>query len=114
MTDDAERAPSKDAPPEKEQIIQITIMPPDGGPFFPAERLERVEVDGKVGTHPIDYPGASLRDWFAGQVISPQLVQAYGKTPKFLAQRAYEIADAMLEEKRSHDDAEAAKGQSQK
>lgn len=40
--------------------------------------------------------GMGLRDWFAGMVISPMLVQAYGTTPKILAERAYEIADAMM------------------
>lgn len=38
------------------------------------------------------------RKLYAGLAISPTLVQAYGSTPYILAQRAWDIGDAMLAE----------------
>ena len=62
----------------------------DGGPAFPNTYDEWHEGLG----------GMSLLDYYAGQVISPMLVQAYGKTPDVLADYAYNIAQAMIAEKR--------------
>ncbi len=70
----------------------------DGGPAFPRssfygddESPERYDTEGD--------DGMSLRDWFAGMVISPMLVQAYGQTPDVLASTAFAIADAMIWER---------------
>lgn len=70
-------------------------IPDDGGPAFPRTGIEFRYADGEVLRYDPEN-GMSLRDWFAGQAISPMLMQAYGSTPKFLAMRAYEIADAMI------------------
>lgn len=61
----------------------------DGGPAFPL-------ATSSLSNDSYCVNGMSLRDWFAGQAISPMLVQAYGNTPEFLASHAYAIADAML------------------
>ena len=67
----------------------------DGGSAFPSEQSERQD-----GTWNQTYnPGMSLRDWFAGHVISPMLIQAYGNTPAILAEKAYQLADAVLQER---------------
>ena len=71
---------------------------PDGGPAFPQQTFEELR-DGPASVTDPDLPGMSLRDYFAGQAISPMLVQAYGTTPDILAQQAYRIADAMLVER---------------
>lgn len=60
----------------------------DGGAAFPRPGFTATEYDSQEGM--------SLRDWFAGMVLSPMLVQAYGNTPDALAEKAYEMADAML------------------
>lgn len=67
----------------------------DGGPAFP-----NVPSDPQIMSWDA---GMSLRDWFAGQAISPMLVQAYGQTPDILARKAFEIADAMIKERRKGD-----------
>ena len=69
----------------------------DGGPAFPF-KTERIFNDG-VRTDTIDYsnPGMSLRDWFAGMVIDRF---AFMASRKAAAAAAYEIADAMLEERK--------------
>ena len=70
----------------------------DGGPAFPVERVEFADR--------IQYPGMSLRDWFAGQALaglSNDILRirvadlaggiAGGMTE---ARAAYTLADAML------------------
>ena len=74
----------------------------DGGPAFPA-RKERYIAQELV----VDYlPGMSLRDWFAGQALTgilPSTDNESGRSaftetePDWIAQKAYELADAMLE-----------------
>jgi len=64
----------------------------DGGPAFPIYQ-EQMNLGDTAG------PGMSLRDWFAGHVVSPMLMQAYGNTPAVLAEKAYQLADAMLQER---------------
>lgn len=59
-----------------------------GGPAFP--------------TNPKDnYPGMSLRDYFAGQAIAGTLgtQDGWAMAPQGQAKWAYEIADAMLKER---------------
>jgi hypothetical protein len=58
--------------------------PNDGGPAFP---VVVSEGDAVVS------PGMSLRDWFAGQALTPF---ASVLSPQGAAQLAYEYADAML------------------
>ena len=62
--------------------------PDDGGPAFP----DRDPVSSR------HRPGMTLRQWYAGQVISPKLVEAYGQTPDLLAAYAFKHADAMIAE----------------
>lgn len=104
-----------------QEIIQITLAPKDGGPWFPAERLENVEVKGKTVRAPIDYPGASIRDVFAIEILKgilaneeqlqkvSDLAELFnrdeGTDPnsltwmKALSHESYEIADTMLRER---------------
>lgn len=53
----------------------------DGGPAFP----------NNVGN--IAYKGMTMRDWFAGQAL---YAARYCDSATEMAERAYEIADAML------------------
>lgn len=64
----------------------------DGGPAFPH----------MMATGHRDYAsGLSLRDWFAGQALaSEQVTRAYHCEPGHLARYCYEIADAMLAERK--------------
>ena len=67
----------------------------DGGPAFPQTNDSWVGTDGNTAVP----EGMSLRDWFAGHAVSPMLIQAYGNTPAILAGKAYQLADAMLQER---------------
>ena len=86
----------------------MTTTPKDGGPAFPASRFETVEIRPEVTKRvPIEYPGMSIRDYFAGQAIVGALSnEAFtkhahgnyrGSEPRYFANIAYDIADAMLE-----------------
>lgn len=56
----------------------------DGGPAFP------VPID--------DEQGMTLRDWFAGQALAGLCVNfSESRRPEACAERAYAIADAMLD-----------------
>ena len=60
----------------------------DGGPAFPGEYAE-------------PYRGMSLRDWFAGQALAGLVADSsLYSTTKTEAQEAYELADAMLQERK--------------
>ena len=59
----------------------------DGGPAFPSDY-----IPGTATT-----PGMTLRDWFAGQALTGAV--QFGENPRRLADRCYEIADAMLAKK---------------
>lgn len=66
----------------------------DGGPAFPATEY----FDEKpIGL----YSGMTLRDWFAGQALIGLISAVDIKYPKLTgyASRAYEVADAMLEQR---------------
>lgn len=67
----------------------------DGGPAFPTVDANR----------PADYGtcGMTLRDYFAAQALANLNLQAHVSKPaaENLAKSAYEIADAMLEARKS-------------
>lgn len=58
----------------------------NGGQAFPARWSDGTLI-----------PGMSMRDWFAGQALVSLHQEGFARV---LAERAYEIADAMLEERR--------------
>lgn len=73
---------------------------PDGGPAFPSENDDKY------------YHGITVRDYFAGASIGPLMASdgfekrlmkddtfKLDDLPKFAAELAYEIADAMLKER---------------
>ena len=77
----------------------------DGGPAFPGGRaVTLLDPDTMKVTDVVELPstGMSLRDYFAGQVIAC----VYGDyldaepSPQEIAKIAYEIADAMLAERK--------------
>lgn len=62
----------------------------DGGPAYPHTNPD---YDGNWDKEP-QRGGMSLRDWFAGQVISN--MDFRGETPERAADWSYSVADAML------------------
>jgi hypothetical protein len=77
----------------------------DGGPAYPRpgyypdtelSDFEAVRERLPSVTEPQD--GMSLRDWFAGQALAGEAASHTGGQPSTadLAERAYDIADAML------------------
>ena len=72
----------------------MSDKPNDGGPAFPKTGNYNEMAPSECDS--LDADGMTLRDYFAASAISPMLVQAYGTTPGVLAERAYEIADAMI------------------
>lgn len=65
----------------------------DGGPAFP------IQHDDRPGAYEA-HPGMSLRDWFAGQALAGVLADhTLRGTAKSFAEKAYELADAMLAER---------------
>ena len=65
-------------------------MKKDGGPAFPG-KLDL--VDGGD----IQYPGMTLRDWFAGQaLLSAGYYMRGGEGAENVAKKCYAVADAML------------------
>lgn len=67
----------------------------DGGTGFPLELL--------CAPNSVIYPGMVLRDWFAGQAVIGLMSHLDVRTQlideKKVAEAAYQIADAMLEER---------------
>ena len=80
----------------------MTTQPNDGGPAFPNPAL------ANEGFCPsVDLGGMSLRDWFAGQILSACFLHIQSilreanatseeSTFKVAASAAYEAADAMI------------------
>lgn len=70
----------------------------DGGSAFPRENYFADVLDGQ--------PGMSLRDWFAGMALQGGIsgCAARGEpiSYKNMAALAYEMADAMIEERESY------------
>ncbi len=70
----------------------------DGGPAFPASRWERNPLDPRTSEmveH--DYPGMSLRDYFAGQALAGIFARESATfSGDMIALAAYAQADAML------------------
>lgn len=60
-------------------------------PAFPTQ-----ELNSNYGTHPMQ-DGMTLRDYFAGQAIMG--LSAVIDWPENIAQSAYKIADAMMQER---------------
>ena len=72
----------------------MTEQPKDGGPAFPTQEFVPLSGGGGVWANA---GGMSLRDWFAGQALSWAGHDNWtSSTPKHLAERAYQMADAML------------------
>lgn len=57
----------------------------DGGPAFPNN-----DQNGCA------FAGMTLRDWFAGQALAGILDRTYGIPVSIIAERSYQMADAML------------------
>ena len=71
----------------------------DTTPAFPtAENLtDPMGHDGVA-----HYPGMTLRDWFAGQTLSGMMAHPGDVgSPKYVAELAYEQADAMMEARKT-------------
>lgn len=63
----------------------------DGGPAFPQSE--------RVGDVSVVYGGMTLRDWFAGQVMTGLVANPHNKDSEggnAFARTAYQVADAML------------------
>ena len=73
----------------------------DGGLAFPGSRYEEFDYGGS-SNQLVSYPGMTLRDWFAGQVLASAAALPLGeKDCRFRANVAYEMADAMLKARQS-------------
>lgn len=59
----------------------------NGGPAFPF-------IDS---ASPLEHPGMSLRDYYAGQALGELLRSDVWVSSREVARRSFEIADAMLE-----------------
>ena len=70
----------------------------DGGPAFPTSRAEKI-TDAPGDWADVEYPGMSLRDWFAGQALPGLIGLDSDADDKGIAHDAYLYADAMLAER---------------
>ena len=72
---------------------------PDDEPAFPCDMPG--PAHGKAGPSRIYYPGMTLRDYFAAQVLAGIFNEGKGvyESEKFIAEACYEMADAMLAER---------------
>ena len=81
----------------------------DGGPAFPAKRPQKVQklIGTRAGplknediyqevTELVEFPGMSLRDWFAGQALAGWLASGGSVDWDQDAKNAYTAADALL------------------
>ncbi len=76
-------------------------MAADGGPAFPCERMEQIEV---LPNNPAfakgTFPGMSLRDYFAAKAMQGLIADTRVQdTEAAIAEGAYAVADAMLAER---------------
>lgn len=85
----------------------MSTKPNDGGPAFPCTIETECDFPGMKGRkYPLDVPGMSLRDWFAGQIAAAGIINAKGvggldekgRADLFKAHAgtSYELADALL------------------
>lgn len=78
----------------------------DGGPAFPRPPFtpkDSHDQFAQSGFAATGHPGMSLRDWFAGQALASMTVApdySKGHCNAAMADRAYHIADAMLERRK--------------
>ena len=82
----------------------------DGGPAFPRQHTV---ADANDPAFKLGAPGMSLRDWFAGQVLTglmanPEIVKKYAEfrsteVQERIAGYCYEEADAMLRNREAPD-----------
>ena len=71
----------------------------DGGPAFPALSWQQ-EYDENL--NPLPYPGMSLRDYWAGQVVNGELAGLPADSrisAEAVARWGFKVADAMLAER---------------
>ncbi len=75
----------------------------DGGPAFPVHDLSGYGIGPLSSADGLRYEvfGMSLRDWFAGRVLSAFDVGMSSATPEDLAHHAFRIADAMLDARKA-------------
>jgi hypothetical protein len=75
----------------------------DGGPAYPSKAYKTVTFPNGQTFQETDfgnYPGMTLRDWFAGQALQGLLAKYNLKTPgdqDTVSAMAYELADSILE-----------------
>lgn len=67
----------------------------DGGPAYPVQWMDFQPLTGEQVVRE-QYPGMSLRDWFAGQALAGCLSNNQDETAERFAELAYIHADAML------------------
>ena len=73
-------------------------MKTDGGPAFPTQDYDRGAAHAGFAVTVTDNPGMSLRDWFAAYALAWAGNSAWlNQDPHYMADRAYKMADAMLE-----------------
>ena len=78
-------------------VVKEAHMKDDGGPAFPRMPVFNYSEKGLV---PTEFPGMSLRDWFAGQALCG-ILASYAERmniadPTLCAEEAYRRANAML------------------
>lgn len=69
-------------------------MTDTGGPAFPQDELD------DIGEQTILHPGLTMLDWFAGQALISFTGATLSFAEKDTATKAYELAAAMVDEKR--------------
>lgn len=78
---------------------------PDNPPAFPTEWSHSLEPGEpmQTGQYTAQYPGMTLRDWFAGQALAGRCFSlgeaGEGWTHEEIARECYGQADAMLAER---------------
>ncbi len=75
----------------------------DGGLAFPGKRHEQAQIweGGGIEWAEAEYPGMSLRDWFAGQAMASGVFCQSG-TVHVSAEWCYAMADAMIAARKAH------------
>ena len=78
----------------------------DGGPAFPMSGKLEYQEGPNGGSFVFEQPGMSLLTWFAGRALTRHEFQGYGETDEgraALARDAYDLAEAMIAEKRKRE-----------